>query len=87
MTTEERAVVLPSAARKSVTILGSTGSVGCQTIDLLERAAVLLQEWENIEEAAQFFRRAHDIRKEIERKQFEGDQKMSEVPRVTLTTG
>jgi tetratricopeptide (TPR) repeat protein len=57
------------------------------SIDLLERAAVLLQEWENIEEAAQFFRRAHDIRKEIERKQFEGDQKMSEVPRVTLTTG
>ena len=37
MTTEERAVVLPSAAPKSVTILGSTGSVGCQTIDLLER--------------------------------------------------
>ena len=37
MTTEERAVVLPSAAPKSVTILGSTGSVGCQTINLLER--------------------------------------------------
>lgn len=37
VTTEERAVVLPSAAPKSVTILGSTGSVGCQTIDLLER--------------------------------------------------
>ncbi|MGB0551116.1 MAG: 1-deoxy-D-xylulose-5-phosphate reductoisomerase [Alphaproteobacteria bacterium] len=28
---------MPSAAPKSVTILGSTGSVGCQTIDLLER--------------------------------------------------
>ena len=37
LNTEERAVVLPSAAPKSVTILGSTGSVGCQTIDLLER--------------------------------------------------
>jgi 1-deoxy-D-xylulose-5-phosphate reductoisomerase len=37
VTTEERAVALPSAAPKSVTILGSTGSVGCQTIDLLER--------------------------------------------------
>ena len=37
VTTEERAVVLPSASPKSVTILGSTGSVGCQTVDLLQR--------------------------------------------------
>lgn len=34
---EEHAVALPAAIPKSVTILGSTGSVGCQTIDLLER--------------------------------------------------
>jgi 1-deoxy-D-xylulose-5-phosphate reductoisomerase len=34
---EERAVVSPVSAPKSVSILGSTGSVGCQTIDLLER--------------------------------------------------
>ena len=37
LNTEERAVVMPSGAPKSVTILGSTGSVGRQTIDLLER--------------------------------------------------
>lgn len=35
--TEERAVALPTTAPKSISILGSTGSVGCQTIDLLER--------------------------------------------------
>lgn len=28
----------PDAAPRTVTILGSTGSVGCQTIDLIERA-------------------------------------------------
>ncbi len=37
VTTEERAVAIPAETPKSVTILGSTGSVGCQTIDLLER--------------------------------------------------
>lgn len=57
------------------------------SVDLLERAAVLLQAWENPVEAAQFFRRAHDIRKETERQLAEGNQKMSEIPRVTLTTG
>ncbi len=37
VTTEERAIAIPAEAPKSVTILGSTGSVGCQTIDLLQR--------------------------------------------------
>ncbi|MEL0113374.1 MAG: hypothetical protein VW835_16715, partial [Rickettsiales bacterium] len=37
VTTEERAIALPAVAPRSVSILGSTGSVGCQTIDLLER--------------------------------------------------
>ena len=37
VTTEERAVATPAESPKSVTILGSTGSVGCQTIDLVER--------------------------------------------------
>lgn len=57
------------------------------SVDLLERAATLLQDWGNSDEAVQFFRRALDVRKELERKQFEGDQRMSEIPRVTLTTG
>ncbi len=39
VTTEKRAVAVPAEKPKSVTILGSTGSVGCQTIDLLEREA------------------------------------------------
>ena len=51
----------------------------------VERAAVLLQEWGNETEAASFFRRAHDIRKIC--RQMEGDGKMSEVPRIMLTTG
>ena len=37
VTTEEQTVAVPAAVPKSVTILGSTGSVGCQTIDLLRR--------------------------------------------------
>ena len=37
VTSEERAVTIPAKAPKSVTLLGSTGSVGSQTIDLLER--------------------------------------------------
>lgn len=57
------------------------------SINLLERAAVLLQEWGNETKAASFFRRAHDIRKDLERRQMEGDGKMSEIPRVMLTTG
>ena len=39
VTTEERTVAVPATVPKSVTILGSTGSVGCQTIDLLQRNA------------------------------------------------
>ena len=37
VTTDELAVAIPAKAPKSVTILGSTGSIGCQTIDLIER--------------------------------------------------
>ena len=36
--TQEHASAQASAAPRTVTILGSTGSVGCQTIDLIERA-------------------------------------------------
>ena len=37
VTMEEQTVAVPAAVPKSITILGSTGSVGCQTIDLLRR--------------------------------------------------
>ena len=37
VTMEEQTGAVPAAVPKSVTILGSTGSVGCQTIDLLRR--------------------------------------------------
>ncbi|PPR64026.1 MAG: hypothetical protein CFH10_00348 [Alphaproteobacteria bacterium MarineAlpha4_Bin2] len=73
--------------QRSERIMMTALKLAPDSIDLLERAAVLLQKWGNKEEAAEFFRRAHDIRKDIEKRQFHGDNKMSEVPRVMLTTG
>ena len=67
VTTEERAVAIPAEAPKSVTILGSTGSVGCQTIDLLEREperyrVVALTANRNVEELS---RQARALRPEF----------------------
>ncbi len=39
MNIEERVGAVPAVVPKSITILGSTGSVGCQTVDLLQREA------------------------------------------------
>ena len=50
--------IKPAAARRRVTILGSTGSVGCQTIDLITRApeayqVVALTAWRNVDKLAE----------------------------------
>ena len=57
MNIEERIGTVPADTPKSITILGSTGSVGCQTVELLEREAekydlVALTANKNVDELA-----------------------------------